>query len=72
MTELLERTITKLRNLSVEQQDAIAMVILDELEDEVKWDISFERSKNMLAELAGVAMLEYGAGKTQELFPEKS
>ncbi len=69
MTELLERTINKLRNLSVEQQDAITMVILDELEDDVKWDISFEHSKNTLAKLAGEVMLEYRAGKTQELFP---
>lgn len=72
MTDLLERTITKLRDLSVEQQDAIAMMILEEIEDEVKWERSFERSQNLLAKLAGEAMVEHHAGKTQELFPEKS
>jgi hypothetical protein len=68
MTELLERTITKLRDLSGDRQDAIAMIILEELEDEIKWDVSFERSQDMLAKLAGEAMSEYRAGKTQDLF----
>ncbi|PZU96140.1 MAG: hypothetical protein DCE90_10355 [Pseudanabaena sp.] len=70
MTDLLERTITKLRELSVEQQDAIAMMILEELEDDSKWERSFASSQNLLAKLAEDAMLEYRAGKTEELFPE--
>ena len=72
MTDLLERTITKLRDLSVEQQDAIAMIILEELEDDSKWERSFASSQNVLAKLAEEAMLEYRAGKTEELFPKKS
>ena len=72
MTDLLERTITKLRDLSVEQQDAIAMMILEEIEDEVKWERSFASSQNLLAKLAGEAMSEYRADKTEELFPKKS
>ena len=59
MTELLDRTITKLKTLSVEQQDAIAMIILEELEDEVQWNTSFERSQDVLAKLAKKAMSEY-------------
>jgi hypothetical protein len=43
MTELLDLTITKLKTLSVEQQDAIAIIILEELEDEVQWNTSFDR-----------------------------
>ena len=45
MTELLDRTITKLKTLSVEQQDEIATIILEELEDEIQWNTSFERSQ---------------------------
>jgi hypothetical protein len=67
MTELLDRTITKLKTLSVEQQDAIAMMILEELEDEIQWNASFESSQGVLAKLAKDAMAEYHAGKTQEL-----
>ncbi len=62
MTELLDRTITKLKTLSVEQQDAIATIILEELEDEIQWNISFERSQDLLAKLAKEAMSEYHAG----------
>ena len=58
MTELLDRTITKLKTLSVEQQDSIAMIILEELEDEVQWNTSFERSQDVLTKLAKKAMSE--------------
>ena len=67
MTELLDRTIIKLKTLSVEQQDAIAMIILEELEDEIQWINSFELSQDILAKLAKEAMSEYHSGKTQEL-----
>lgn len=66
MTELLDRTITKLKTLSVEQQNAIAMIILEELEDEIQWNNSFERSQDLLAKLAKEAMSEYNVGKPQE------
>lgn len=70
MTELLEQAITRLKTLSASEQDAIAVMILEELEDEVRWDASFARSQDVLANLAGKAMTEYRAGKTQELDPE--
>jgi hypothetical protein len=70
MTELLERAIAELKIRPVEQQDAIAKMILAELEEEAKWDQSFARSPDLLAKLASEAMAEYRAGKTQELDPE--
>ncbi|RAM48571.1 MAG: hypothetical protein C6Y22_26990 [Hapalosiphonaceae cyanobacterium JJU2] len=70
MTELLERAIAKLKTLPASEQDAIAAMILSELEDEVKWDASFAKSQDVLAQLAAEAMAEYRAGKTQELDPE--
>lgn len=45
-------------------------MILEELEDERRWDRSFSRSPYALAKLAATAMAEYRAGKTQELDPE--
>lgn len=71
MTELLEKAISKLKTLPTNEQDAIATMILDELEDEHRWDESFARSPDLLARLAAEAMTEYRAGKTQELDPEK-
>ena len=71
MTELLERAIARLQTLSESEQNAIASIILEEIEDERLWDESFSRSPNVLAELAASAMAEYHAGETQELDPEK-
>ena len=70
MTELLEQVITKLKTLPATEQDAIASMILEELEDELRWDESFSRSSDTLGKLAALAMAEYHAGKTQELDPK--
>jgi hypothetical protein len=67
MTELLERAIAKLKTLSASEQDALASMILEELEDERRWAQAFSRSPDALATLAATAMAEYHAGQTQEL-----
>lgn len=70
MTELLESAIARLKALPENEQNAIATIIMEELEDETKWDEAFSRSKDGLAKLAAEAMAEYHAGKTIELDPE--
>ena len=70
MTELLKQAIEKIERLSEDQQNAIATIILEELEDEIKWEQSFANSQDLLAELANEAITEHKAGKTQELDPE--
>ena len=70
MTELLEQAIAQLKTLPTDKQDAIATLILEEIEDERRWDESFARSPDLLAKLAADAMVEYRAGKTQELDPD--
>jgi hypothetical protein len=70
MTERLEQAIAQLKTLSTDQQDAIAALILAELEEEKRWNDSFTRSPNLLAKLAAEAMAEHRSGKTQELDPE--
>ena len=69
MTELLERVLARLITLTASEQDAIASMILEELEDNLRWDEAFSRSPNALAKLAASAMAEYHVGKTQELDP---
>lgn len=59
MTEFLERAIAKLKHLPTQEQNAIAAMILEELEDEHRWDESFARSPDLLAKLAAEAMSEY-------------
>jgi hypothetical protein len=70
MTELLERAIAKVKGLPATEQDVIAAMILEKLEDERQWDDAFARSQDALTKLASVAMQEYRSGKTQELDPE--
>lgn len=41
MTELLERAVKKVRALPDGGQDTIATLILEELEDEARWDKTF-------------------------------
>ncbi|MGH2412284.1 MAG: hypothetical protein ACRDEA_01015 [Microcystaceae cyanobacterium] len=70
MTELLEQAIAQLKTLPVSEQDAIAAIILEELEDEARWDATFAKSQDVLAKLAAEAIAEYRTGKTQALDPE--
>ena len=70
MTELLKRAIARLKTLTASEQDAIAAMILEELEDEILWDEAFARSALRIAKLATEAMAEYRAGKTKELNPK--
>jgi hypothetical protein len=71
MTELLEKAIERMKKLEASEQDAIATKILEELEDEEKWDRAFAQSQDRLAELASEAMAEYQAGETEALDPDK-
>jgi len=70
MTKLLERAVEKAKKLPESEQDAIAAIILEELEDELCWERAFARSQDALAKLAREAMSEYKAGKTKELDPD--
>jgi hypothetical protein len=70
MTKLLEQAIAKIKNLPDNEQDTIAAIILEELEDEMKWEQAFSNSQDLLASLAAEAIQEYQGGETQELDPE--
>ena len=70
MSQLLEQAIAQLKTLPTSQQDAIATMILAELEDERRWDEFFARSPDLLAKLTVEATVEHRAGKTQDLDPE--
>lgn len=70
MTKLLERAIEEAQKLPDSDQDAIAALILEEIQDEARWDQAFTRSQDALAKLAAEAMEEDRAGKTRELNPD--
>jgi len=56
-----------LKTRSADEQNAIAAIILEELEEEAKWDAAFAKSQDLLASMAAEAMAEYRAGQTQKL-----
>lgn len=71
MTQMLERAYAEVEQLAEPDQDAIAALILEELEDERRWQQSFAQSPQALARLAEEALAEHRAGLTQPLDPER-
>ena len=70
MTQLLEKAFAEASQLTNEEQDALATLILAEIESDRKWDEAFEQSQDQLADLAAAALAEHRAGKTKRLDPE--
>ena len=67
MTELLNKAIARVKKLPESQQNEIAAMILEELEDEARWDRAFSSSQDLLAKLAVQALAEDAVGQTKEL-----
>lgn len=67
MTKLLEKAISAARRLPAAEQDAVAAIILKELESEQRWADLFAKSQDALARLAAEALDEHAAGKTRPL-----
>ena len=67
MTELLKKAFHAASQLPPEQQDAVAAMLLAELESERQWDDLFERSQDFLAKMADEALAEDEAGETEPL-----
>ena len=60
MTQLMEEAIAKASRLSEDEQDALALIILREIESEERWDELFAQPKSVdvLSRLADEAMSE--------------
>ena len=71
MTTLLEQAVNKVKTLSENEQNAIAALILEEIDDDFRWDKSFSSSQDRLAMLAEEATEEINAGKSEVLDPDK-
>jgi len=70
VTQLLNEALRQVNKLPEGEQDAIAAVILEELESEERWQEAFARSERQLAELAREALEDYRAGRTTPLDPD--
>lgn len=67
MTELLKKAFAEAFKLPEDQQDAVAAVILAEIESEAKWDAAFAKSQKQLEFMAEEALKEHRAGKTRPI-----
>lgn len=70
MTQLLKQAYAEVAQLPESDQDVIAALILEELQDERQWQKSFAQFPDALARLAEEALAEHRAGLTQPLDPE--
>jgi hypothetical protein len=71
MTQLLERAIRRVHELSPSEQDAIAALMLDEVEDEDCWNTAFSGSQRELGALAREALAAHRAGGSEPLEPDR-
>jgi hypothetical protein len=67
MTHLLQQALGEVQKLPDADQDAIAALILAELEDERKWDEQFARSQPQLARLAEKVREDIQAGRALKM-----
>ena len=70
MSEMLDKTIEQVKQLPKDRQDAIAAFILEEIEDEARWDAAFAKSPEVLERLAEEAEAEDQQGQTEDLNPD--
>jgi len=64
MTQLLERAFAEASKLPEGEQDAVAALLLAELESERRWAHAFASSQEQLGKLADEALREFEAGQT--------
>lgn len=65
MTKLLQEAFAEVQRLSDVDQDAIAMLINDELADERHWQSTFANSQDLLARLAAEARENIRTGQVK-------
>lgn len=67
MTQLLKKALIEVNKLPPDKQDTIASIILEELEDERRWDRSFADSQDKLAQLAQKVRTDIEAGRVHKM-----
>jgi hypothetical protein len=67
MTSLLERAFQEASKLPSIAQNSLAKWLLEELEDEKKWDLSFAESEDILDKLANEALTSDKNSETEPL-----
>ena len=71
MTRLLEKAFEAVSKLPPQEQDIIAIQMLEEMDSEKQWQSQLGSSQDVLEALADEALKEHRAGKTQDLNPKR-
>lgn len=66
-TQLLDQAFARAATLPESDQDAIAAIVLAELEDEERWQAAFARSQDQLAALANRVREDIRAGRVRKM-----
>jgi hypothetical protein len=67
MTQLLQQAIAELHKLSSTDQDAIASLILAEINDERRWESAFANSQDQLQKMADKVRNDIRTGRVRDL-----
>jgi hypothetical protein len=65
MTQLLEQAIAEIHKLPETDQDAIAALILAEINDERRWEAAFANSQEQLSRMADKVREDIHAGRVR-------
>lgn len=71
MTKLLDRAFREASKLPEIAQNALAKWLMEEMEDEKKWEMAFAETEDVLERLADEALLSDKQGKTRALDVDK-
>lgn len=69
MTKLLKQAFERMAALPDDEQDAIASIVLEEIEDEARWRATFAKSQDALSRLVKEARDEIARGDVLPMDP---
>lgn len=64
-TELLEKAFAEAAKLPEPEQNALATLVLEEMNADKAWEASFAKSQDVLSQLAEQALTAYRQGETR-------
>ena len=67
MTKLLERAISEANKLPSKDQDALASILLEEMEDDAAWEQKFASTQDQLSRLADKVRADIQKGRVTEM-----
>ena len=67
MTQLLKQVIERIQQLPDEQQDMLAAIIIEELEDDLRWEQAFAGSQDKLAQWEEQVQADIRAGRFKKM-----